>query len=86
MALASSVSGQTVVGDLRMVWGTFTSDTTTGDINTGLTSVFTMAVTAKGSSIVADAPTINETFPLASGDVTVICTTSTVGYWVAWGK
>ena len=86
MALASSVTGSTVFGDLRVTYGTFTNDTTGGDISTGLTSVFAMSVTAKGSSIVADAPPINETVPLAGGDVTVITTTSTTGYWVAYGK
>lgn len=86
MALVSSVTGQTVVGDLRMTYGTFTNDTTGGDIDTGLTEVFTMQVTAAGSSIVADAPTINETFPVAGSAVTIITTSSKVGYWTAWGK
>lgn len=86
MALASSVTGSTVFGDLRVVFGTYTNDTTSGDIKTGLTTVLTMSITASGSAIVADAPTINETFPLAGGDVTVINTSSKTGYWIAYGK
>ena len=86
MALVSSITGQTVFGNKKITYGTFTSDTTTGDITTGLSGVDTMMITAKGSSVVADAPTINETFPLAGGDVTVICTSSTVGFWLAVGK
>ena len=86
MAFASTVSGSTVFGDLRVVYGTWTTDTTTGDINTGLDKVLTMSITAAGTNIVADAPTINETFPCAGSAVTIICTSGKVGYWVAYGK
>jgi len=86
MAFASTVSGSTVFGDLRVTYGTWTTDTTTGDIDTGLTKVLAMSITAAGSSVVADAPTINETLPVAGSAVTIICTSATVGYWVAYGK
>ena len=86
MAFASTVSGQTVFGDLRVTYGTWTTDTTTGDINTGLGTVLSMQITGAGSSVVADAPTINETLPVAGSAVTIICTSGTVGYWTAYGK
>ena len=86
MALLSSIKGQTVFGDKRVTYGTFTGNSTTGgDIDTGLHSVHAMAITAKGSSIVADAPTINETFPCSGAAVTIICTNNTDGYWIAFG-
>lgn len=86
MAFASTVSGSTVFGNLRVTYGTWTTDTTTGDINTGIGTVLNMQITGAGSSVVADAPTINETFPCVGSAVTIICTTSTVGYWIAFGK
>jgi hypothetical protein len=86
MAFTSSTSGKTVFGDLRVVYGTWATDTTTGNINTGLNTVLSMQITPNGSSIVADAPTINETLPCAGNAVTIICTSATTGYWIAFGK
>ena len=85
MAFASTVSGSTVFGNLRVTYGTWTTDTTTGDIDTGLTKVLNMQITGAGSAVVADAPTINETLPCSGSAVTIICTSATVGYWIAFG-
>lgn len=86
MAFSASKTGEHVVGDLRMTRGTYTGGGTTGgNINTGLHQVVDMHLTAKGSSIVADAPTINETFPCDGSAVTVIITNNTDGYWTAFG-
>ena len=41
--------------------------------------------TAVGSSIVADAPTVNETFPTSDGTITLIFTSGTKGNWIAIG-
>jgi hypothetical protein len=87
MAFTSVVSGQTVFGNLRVTYGTFDgSGVTTGDIDTGLGTVFTMAVNAGGSSVVADSVTINETFPLAGSAITIIFTSGKAGTWIAFGK
>jgi hypothetical protein len=86
MAFSASKTGEHVVGDLRMTCGTFTGGGDTGgNINTGLHQVVTMSLTARGSSIVADAPTINETFPCDGSAVTIICTSDKDGYWQAYG-
>lgn len=86
MALLSSKTGETVVGNMRCTYGTFTGNSTTGgNINTGLHQCISMMLTARGSSIVADAPTINETFPVDGSAVTIVCTNNTDGYWIAFG-
>ena len=88
MAFTSTVSGSTVFGDKRVTFGTYAASggATGGDINAGMTTVLSMDVTASGSAVVADAPTINETFPVAGSAVTVIVTADTTGYWFAFGK
>lgn len=85
MAFATQILGSTVFGDLRVVYGTWTTDTTGGDIATGLTKVLSMQITSTGSAVVADSPTINETLP-CGGDVTIICTSGKTGTWIAFGK
>lgn len=86
MAFSASKTGEHVVGDLRMTRGTYTGGGTTGGkINTELHQVVDMHLTPKGASIVADAPTINETFPCDGSAVTVIITNNTDGYWTAFG-
>jgi len=87
MAFSSAISGKSVEGKFRVHWGTWTSGgtTATGDVNTGLRRVVRMMLTAKGAAIVADAPTINETFPIAGSAITIIFTAATSGYWIAWG-
>ena len=87
MAFASAVTDKTVFGNKRVHFGTYTASGggTGGDIATGLQQVHSIMLTATGSSIVADAPTVNETLPLVGGDVTVICTANTTGVWMAIG-
>lgn len=87
MAFTATKTGEHVVGDLRMTCGTYISSggDTGGNINTGLHQVVAMDLTASGSSIVADAPTINETFPCDGSAVTIITTANTAGYWQAYG-
>lgn len=87
MAIAITKDAETAAGSLRMTSGTYTlsGGGTTGDINTGLHKVITMQISAKGSSIVAGSPTINETFPCDGTAVTIIATANTSGRWVAFG-
>lgn len=86
MAFSASKTGEHVFGDLRVTRGTWTGGGDTGgNINTGLHQVVAMQLTAAGSSIVADTPTINETFPVDGSAVTIICTSNTDGYWLAFG-
>ncbi len=86
MAFSATKTGESVFGNFRVTYGTWDGGGDTGgDINTGLRLVNFMQLTPKGSSIVADAPTINETFPVAGTAVTIIVTSDTDGYWIAYG-
>ena len=86
MAFSSTILDRTCFGDKRIVTGTYDgSGVTTGDITTGLSRVETFMATAVGSSIVADAPTVNETFPTSDGTITLIFTSGTKGNWIAIG-
>lgn len=86
MAMTSAKTSESVFGNLRMTYGTWTAGGDTGgDINTGLHQCVAMYLTARGSSIVADAPTINETFPCDGSAITIITTSNTSGYWIAFG-
>ncbi len=88
MAFTYTVDGQTVFGDKRIHYGSATSTLgdVGGDIVTGLLQIHNMWITAWGAAIVAGAPTINATFPLASGTVSIIQTATTKAYWVAIGS
>ena len=87
---ASTISRtiQNHVGDRKMVYGTYTASggNTGGDIDTGLIECVSIMLTATGSSIVADAPTVNETLPVDGSAVTVIVTSNSTGNWLAMGK
>ena len=87
MAITTTVDGQTVFGNKRIHYGTTTLDggDTTGTLITGLQQVHSIMLTATGSTIVADAPTVNATLPLASGSVPLIFTANKAAYWVAIG-
>ena len=86
MAGIAAKTEEHVTGDLRMTFGTYDGNSaTTGTINTGLHQVVMMTLTAKGAAIVADAPTINATFPCDGSAVPVITTSDKDFYWVAYG-
>lgn len=86
MAFSATKVGETVFGNLRVTYGTWDGGSETGgNINTGLHQVVHMQLTAGGSSIVADAPTINETLPHDGSAITIIVTSDTNGFWMAFG-
>lgn len=88
MAFASTVTQRAIaVGNRRWAWGTYTntSSSTGGDIATGMSRVDQMFLQTSGSAVSADHPAVNETFPLASGDVTIVTTANADGYWMAIG-
>ena len=86
MAFSATKTGESVFGNKRVTYGTWDGGGDTGgNINTGLRIVDFMTLTAAGALIVADAPTINETFPVAGDAVTIIVTSDTDGYWIAYG-
>jgi len=86
MALVSTIIKQTVIGDRKLVIGSFTNDTTSGDIITGLQVVETLIVQHTGATVVADSPAVDETLPLGGlTPVTIKTTSAKAGIWIAIG-
>jgi hypothetical protein len=86
MAFSATKTGETVFGDKRVTYGTWDGGGETGgNINTGLHHCEHISLTAKGGAIVADAPTVDETLPCDGSAVTIIVTSDTDGYWMAFG-
>jgi hypothetical protein len=88
MTVTTTVTGKGVFGSKKWRCGTYSASDTGGDIATGLKIIEFIDVQAGGASIVADAPTVNETLPLkgTAGAVTIIVTNATTGFWLAIGK
>ena len=76
------------MGTKKVVTGTFTntSGSTGGDVVTGLRKVDFISCQHTGAAAIASAPSANETFPLASGDVTIVTTADADGIWFAVGE
>jgi len=90
MAFTSTIEYRISLGDGRwMTQGTFTTDTTGGDIETGLRNVESITLQHKGGSTVADKPSVNETIEphtVKDGEkVTIVVTSGADGYWRATG-
>ena len=73
-------------GNRRIVCGQTTSDSTDGNIETGLSSVDSLVFTHKGSAEEAAAAVINADLPLASGNVAIHCVSGDVVYFWAIGQ
>lgn len=88
MAFSASKTGSTIVGNKRMVWGTYTnaSGDTGGDINTTLRVCENLFLTPKGTATSTTPPVVNETFPIAGSAVTIVTASKDIGYWTAIGK
>lgn len=78
------------LGSKAFHYGTYTNDggSTGGDIKTQLGQVDGFWLAPKGSSVIATASVINETFPLVNenGTVTVVTSADEVGQWYAFGS
>lgn len=86
MAWGSSVIKKYIFGRSRVHCGSFdSSGATGGDVATGLKRVEGFQLTHKGTAVAANVAVVNETFPLAGGDVTLVCTSGDTGYWIAVG-
>lgn len=85
MAFASTITGYGKWMDKRVVYGKWTTDTTGGDINTGLLKCEFITLQATGSAVHADAPTVNETLPAAGNAITIVCTNGDDGDFMAIG-
>jgi len=86
MVFSSSILKKYVFGNRRIHVGSWNSALVTGgDIGTGLKRVEILIPFFKGSAVEADNVVVNETFPLASGSVTIVCSSGDTGYWFAIG-
>jgi hypothetical protein len=86
MAFTSTVTGRSKLANKNVTWGTWTTDTTGGDINTGLTSCDFIMLQTSGAAVSADQSAVNETLPVAGSAVTIVCTSGADGYWWAMGR
>lgn len=88
-AFTATVTDTTVFGPKMVKSGTYVSDggSTGGDIATRLNVVQSCYLTASGAAVDANAPAINETFPLvnSTGAVTIVTTANATGYFMCYG-
>lgn len=87
MAFSSTVIKKYIFGNRWVIGGSWNSAAVTGGaIATGLKRVEICFICHKGSAVEADVAVINATFPLASGNVTIVASSGDTGYWLAIGK
>jgi hypothetical protein len=72
-------------GHKRVVYGTFTSDTTGGDIDTSLRTVEYIELQHTGAAAVADAPSVIQDLPCNGRAITIVTTSAKNGLWKAIG-
>lgn len=86
MTLTSTITKQTVIGDRKLVIGTFTNDGTGGTIETTLRVVEQLHIQHTGDAAVAEHPSVNATLPLGDRTaVTIVTTSAKAGIWMAIG-
>ena len=85
MAFTSAVTEKSIMGNKRVHYGTWTTDTTGGDINTGLKTCEFITLQTTGSAVSADQSAVNETLPVDGSAITIVCTSSADGNWMAIG-
>jgi len=86
MAFTSLITKKYVFGNKRVHVGSWDSTgVATGNIDTGLKRVQHCQISHKGTAVEGASATINATFPLASGSVTIVTTAGDAGYWLAIG-
>ena len=73
-------------GNRKIVCGQTTSDSTDGNIETGLSLDERLVFTHKRTAEEAAAAVVNADLPLASGDVAIHCVSGDVVYFMAIGQ
>ena len=87
MVFTSSIIAKYVFGNKRVHVGSWDSTAVaSGDIDTGLKRVEICEIWHKGTAVEIASAVVNETFPLASGDVTIVTASGDAGYWEAKGR
>lgn len=87
MGFEATKTGEDVCGSQRRTYGTFksTGGGTGGDINTGLHQCTLLHPIPGGAAVHANAPAVNETFPVDGSAVTIVTDVDATGFWEAWG-
>jgi len=86
MAFSSAITSRSAMRNKAVTWGTFDADSVeAGDIDTGLRKVDFMVVQTGGAAVSADQSAVNETLPADGSAISIACTDSTTGYWLAIG-
>jgi hypothetical protein len=86
-AFAFTITKQTIQGDRKVVYGTFTptAGSTGGDITTGLGVCEFIELQHTGGEVVTDMPVADETFPVVGGVVTIVTVADKAGLFKALG-
>lgn len=87
MTIVTTIIHKTVFGNRRVHYGSavISGGTDTGDVNTALSGVDIMTMNVKGAT--QKGSSIDETFPLSGGDVTVVTESNNQTlYWKAIGR
>tara|TARA_B100001093_G_scaffold367939_1_gene352851 strand:- start:37 stop:303 length:267 start_codon:yes stop_codon:yes gene_type:complete len=78
---------QQLEGNMRIVYGTWDCDSVTGgELATGLSRVDVCILGHTGTATEAAVAVCNETFPLASGSITIVATSGDKGTFMAIGQ
>lgn len=88
MAFTAVVTRRGITADGRREYeGTYVNDggSTGGDILTTLNRCDVMILQAIDTTVEANAPVINETFPVVGGAITIVCDANESGVWIARG-
>lgn len=73
-------------GNRKLVCGQTTTDSTDGNIETGLTRTESLLFTHKGTGEESHSAVINADLPLESGNVAIHCVSGDVVYFLAIGQ
>jgi len=84
MTIATTIISREVMGAKKVVFGYSTNDSTGGEIVTGLNYIEYFGITSLGSSAVEVG--VNEVFPLAKGEVTIVTESGKAINWMAVGR
>jgi hypothetical protein len=86
MAFTSAILGTSNMGSKKMSWGSWTTDTTTGAIKTGLAVIENFQLCPNKSAVAGNQCVVDETFPLNTDGVTIVIDSGVDGYWFAIGQ
>jgi len=88
MAFNVTIENEQILdGNMRIVYGTWDADSVTGgEIATGLSRIDVCVLGHTGTAVEAAVAVCNETFPLASGSVTVVATSGDKGTFMIIGQ